>query len=394
MLQGLLVCGKCGGRMTVRYGGSRDRHSYVCSRQAVDYGGEKCQHLSGVPLDEFVGEKVLEALEPAALELSLEAANRVEREREELDGLWRMRLERAAYEAERAGRHYRLVEPENRMVARQLAREWEGKLTTEQKLKEDYRRFVHEQPRLLLEAEREAIRRLAEDIPALWQAASTSVKERKEIVRQVIERIAIDAEGTTEKVRVRIEWAGGTVSEELMIRPVARMEQLSYYPKLCERVRNLAARGMSAASIAQRLNEEGYRPPKRREGFDRQSVQNLIHRLGLSRQRRPRSFSHEGGEDLLLGQHEWWLKELAYELGMPEATLYNWLRRGYLKAPRQQKQAPYRWIVWADEAEVGRLKRLRARPVGEYHRRLWVGGSPPPPPAEQHPPETNPGEHH
>jgi DNA invertase Pin-like site-specific DNA recombinase len=370
LLQGLLVCGECGARMTVRYSGSRNRHSYVCSRQSTDYGGEVCQHLSGPPLDEFVGEKVLEALKPAALELSLEAANRVEHEREELDRLWKMRLERAAYEVERAGRHYRLVEPENRLVGRQLAKDWEHKLATEQELKEDYRRFACEQPRPLSEVEREDIRRLSEDIPALWKATSTTDKDRKEIVRQVIERIVINTEGTSERVRVGIEWAGGTSTEGLMIRPVAKLEHLSYYPKLCERVRSLVAQGMTAAAIAKRLNEEGYRPPKRPEGFERQSAQELIHRLGLGR-RRPRC---EGREEL--GRQEWRLGELACELSMPEATLYGWLRRGWLKA-RQQQRPPRRWIVWADETEVDRLKRLRARPVGEYLRRLWVSGPSP-----------------
>jgi len=296
LLQGLLVCGKCGARMTVRYGGSRNRHTYVCGRQAADYGGEVCQQLSGPPLDGFVGGKVLEALEPAALELSLEAAKKVESEREELDRLWKARLERAAYEADRAGRHYRLLEPENRLVARRLAEDWEEKLAAEQGLKEDYRRFCEEQPRPLSEAEREAIRRLAEDIPALWEARTTTNADRKEIVRQVIERIVIDAEGTTEKVRVRIEWAAGTSTEEIMIRPVAKLRQLSYYHELCELVCGLKARGMSAAAIAQRLNEEGYRPPKRQGNFDERSVRDLIHRLGLSRGR-----PHAEGRNELYG---------------------------------------------------------------------------------------------
>jgi DNA invertase Pin-like site-specific DNA recombinase len=379
LLQGLLVCGKCSARMTVRYGGSRNKHSYVCGRQSTDYGGEVCQHLSGAPLDEFVSKKVLEALKPATLELSLEAAKNLESEREELDRLWNARLERAAYESQRAGRHYRLTEPENRLVGRQLAKDWEEKLATQQKLKEDYRRFIHEQPRPLSEAERRSIRHLSEDIPALWQAASTTNQDRKEIVRQVIERIIIDAEGKTERVRVRIEWAGGTTTESIMIRPVAKLKHLSYYPKLCERVRSLAAQGMTAAAIARCLNEEGYRPPKRREGFDRQSAQDLIHRLGLSR-RRLRS---EGQEDL--GRQEWWLGDLSCELGMPQATLYGWLRGGRLKACQQQK-VPYRWIVWADDEELGKLKRLRARPVGEYLRQLWVGGTVPP---ADHSPETH-----
>jgi hypothetical protein len=365
--------------MTVRYGGSRNKHSYLCGRQSTDYGGEVCQHLSGAPLDEFVSKKVLEALKPATLELSLEAAKNLESEREELDRLWNARLERAAYESQRAGRHYRLTEPENRLVGRQLAKDWEEKLATQRKLKEDYRRFIHEQPRPLSEAERRSIRHLSEDIPALWQAASTTNQDRKEIVRQVIERIIIDAEGKTERVRVRIEWAGGTTTESIMIRPVAKLKHLSYYPKLCERVRSLAAQGMTAAAIARCLNEEGYRPPKRREGFDRQSAQDLIHRLGLSR-RRLRS---EGQEDL--GRQDWWLGDLSCELGMPQATLYGWLRGGRLKA-RQQQKVPYRWIVWADDEELGKLKRLRARPVGEYLRQLWVGGTVPP---ADHSPETH-----
>jgi len=99
--------------MNVRYGKGkgREHHVYFCSRLASDYGGKACQNVSGPTLDEFVTRKVLEALKPAALELSLAAAEHVEREREELNRLWQKRLERAAYEAERAGRHYRLVEP-------------------------------------------------------------------------------------------------------------------------------------------------------------------------------------------------------------------------------------------------------------------------------------------
>jgi hypothetical protein len=97
-----------------------------------------------------------------------------------LDHLWQKRLERAAYVAERAGRHYRLLEPENRLVARQLARDWEQKLATQQRLEDEYRRFSQERPNVLSESERRAIRQLAEDIPALWGASTTTNKDRKE----------------------------------------------------------------------------------------------------------------------------------------------------------------------------------------------------------------------
>jgi len=128
--------------------------------------------------------RVLAALEPAALELSLTATERLEQERAELDRLWQQRRERAAYEVERAARQYQAVEPEHRLVARTLERAWEEKLAAQQQLEEEYHRFVQHKPRLLSETEREAIRRLATDIPALWAAPTTTAADRKEIIRK------------------------------------------------------------------------------------------------------------------------------------------------------------------------------------------------------------------
>jgi DNA invertase Pin-like site-specific DNA recombinase len=354
LLQGLLVCGRCGARMNVRYGKGRGRehHVYFCSRLASDYGGKACQNVSGPTLDEFVTRKVLEALKPAALELSLAAAEHVEREREELDHLWHKRLERAAYEARRAGRHYRLLEPENRLVARQLARDWEQELATQQRLEEEYRRFLHESPKELTESERRQIRRLAEDIPALWGASTTTNKDRKEIIRQILEQAVVEVEGKSERVRVRFEWAGATTTEDVVMRPVAKLEQLSYYPELCEHVRRLTAQGFSAGHIAERLNKKGYRTPIRRGEFGAQMVGDLMRRLGSKTQGHPSSERQQEGP---LDENEWWLSELATEVGMPKVTLYGWIRRGWVRA-RQQRERPRRWIVWADEKEVERLR--------------------------------------
>ena len=105
LLAGFLVWGRCHCRMQVRYGGPRQLHSYTCNRLATNYGGDYCQYLPGAPVDAFVSQWVLTALEPAALPLSLEATTRLEQERHELDRLWQQRLERAAYESERAARH-------------------------------------------------------------------------------------------------------------------------------------------------------------------------------------------------------------------------------------------------------------------------------------------------
>ena len=366
LLQGLVVCGYCGARMTLNYHGSDKRYSYVCARRNTVYGGSACQCISGAPLDGFAAEKVLQALKPAALELSLEAAKNIESERSELDGLWQKRMERATYEAERAGRHYRLLEPENRLVARQLAKDWERKLAEEQGLKEEYQRFLLDKPRLLSASERESIRRLAADIPELWSAESTTNTERKEIIRQVIEQVVVEVEGDSERVGVRIEWAGGRQTTDVVIRPVCSFENLSYYSELCERVRELASRGLDSILIAQRLDAEGYRSPKLVEGFGHQGVGKLMRRLGLC-QRERRQQPPEG----LLGEHEWLLGELAGRIRMPKQTLYTWIRRGWVSS-RQLQDHARRWVVWADEAELERLRRLHELPRGYHTHRKWI----------------------
>lgn len=369
LLTGLVVCGKCGARMPVRYSGRAALPTYWCTRQMSDYGAEPCQQLAGPCLDRWVGQQVLAVLEPAALELSLEAAQHLERERTELEQVWRQRLERAAYEVERARRQYHLVEPENRLVARQLEREWEEKLLAQHQLQEDYERFSCTQPHVLSEAEREAIRQLAANIPALWHADTTTAADRKEIVRQVLERVVVDVQGESERVQVRLQWVGGVCTQGALIRPVARLEQLSYYPQLCQRVQALTKEGLSAQAIAQRLNAEGYRPPKRREHFGQSGVLGLLQRLGLN-QHSWRPQPHEG-----LDKHEWGLPQLAHTIGMPAITLYAWLQRGWVKG-RQQQQPPRRWIVWADEAEVERLRQRHQRPRGYYTHRLWIEDEP------------------
>ena len=153
LLTGLVVCGRCGCRLRVQYGGRARLPTYTCSLHYVTYGTTLCQSLAGPALDQYVSAQVLTALEPAALELSLTAARHVERERADLLHLWEHRRERAAYEAERAGRHYQALEPENRLVARQLARVWEEKLAAHQQVEEDDARFLQRQPRLLSAAQ-------------------------------------------------------------------------------------------------------------------------------------------------------------------------------------------------------------------------------------------------
>ena len=152
-----------------------------------------------------------------------------------------------------------------------------------------------------------------------------------------------------------------------MVRPVARLEQLSYYPQLCARAQQLAADGLTMAAIAARLNAEGYRPPKRREQFGAQGIRALLQRLGVrtrhtQQRRRPAPGSQPD---------EWGLRELAHALAMPHVTLYAWLKRGWLTA-RREPRPPSRWIVWADAAEQGRLRRLHQRSLSQEAAQRWA----------------------
>lgn len=172
--------------MTVQYSGRSNRLRYACTRGYTDYGGAVCQGICGNALDEMVARRVLSVLEPATLELSLAAAEDIEHERQRLDEHWRQRLERATYESYRAARQYHAVEPENRLVARELEKRWEQSLADQRQAQEAYDRFLSERPAALADADREMLRRLAEDIPALWQSPLTTAAERQQIVRHLV----------------------------------------------------------------------------------------------------------------------------------------------------------------------------------------------------------------
>src|SRR2546427_515980 len=353
LLSGLVVCGRCGLRMASAYNNNGAGLRYSCAREMVDYGGAICQSLTGAPLDAWISALVLEALEPAALEVSLEVAADVEAQRQRLHQHWAKRLERAGYEVDRAARQYHAVEPENRLVARTLERQWEEALASEEQLKADYRRFLASQPITLSASEREAIRRLATDLPALWHAETTTAADRQAIIRQLVERVVVTVQGESEQVDLEVHWIGGHRTQTRRRRPVARLDQLSYYPALLARAAALHQQGLSRGAIAAGLNAEGWRPAKRRQTFTADMVRSLLVRQGLSASKvRPRSVTREADE--------WTLPALAYTLEMPHPTLYAWLRKGHLRARHDQRSG--QWVIRANASELQRLRALRQAP--------------------------------
>ncbi len=357
LLKGLLVCGVCGARMLVAYG-PRHLLRYSCVRRHCDYGEPNCQSLAGRGLDDLVAQQILKVLEPASLELSLSAAADIQRERAELHQQWRQRLQRAAYQKDRAARQYQAVEPENRLVARELEQRWEQAIVEEHKLQEDYADFDRQEPADLSAADRKLIDRLAQDIPALWQADQTTPQDRQSIVRHLVEQVTVHPQGRSEMLDVTIRFAGGFASQHELRRPVARYEQMHNYPLLLNRVRDLRPQKFTMAQIAGTLNAEGWRPPKRRATFNAEMVRSLLFRL-------PRPAAGHGQTPAMAGslaRDEWWFADLTRHLNLPPPTLYSWMRRGWVEG---RQLATGRWILWADDEELTRLRQLRTA------RRTW-----------------------
>jgi DNA invertase Pin-like site-specific DNA recombinase len=368
LLAGLVACGRCGKKMTVRYQrgpGGKLHPAYVCDRDKSDYAADHCQQLAGPGIDAHVTGLLLAAMAPAALEVSLAAAGQAEAQRAQVDRIWRQRLERADYQADRARRQYQLAEPENRLVVRQLERDWEAALAERQRLGEEYDRFAAARPRTLTAAEREQIRALAADLPAVWDAPTTTDADRKQLIRHLVEQVRVTVAGTSEKVDVEVTWAGGHRTSAQITRPVACLTQLSYYPQLAARARELAGSGHTTAQIAERLNAEGFRPPKRSPAFTPSSVRDLLRALGIRRSRIPARRNRPA-----LAEHEWWLRDLAAHLGMPEITLDAWVRRGWADGYLHPQARLL--VVRADPAEADRLRALHQVPRGQHNRRPWL----------------------
>ncbi len=373
LLSGLLRCGLCGGhRMAVSYHdpSARAAYGYTCGFYPVNYGtGDRCQHIAGPALDSYIARQVLDAIAPAALEVSMAAAAQAENERAALDKLWRQRVERARYAADRARRQYQLADPENRLVTRQLEAGWEEALAEAGRLEADYQRFTGQKPAVLSAAERDAIQSLAGDLPAVWAAPTTTRADRKELLRILIDDVTVAVDGDSEIVNVDITWAGGHQTGGKTVRPVARFDQLSYFPALLARIAGLAGEGRSSRQIAQTLNAEGYRPPKRTAVFTGQQVRNIISKHGIRE-------SAKGRPAVLtdLNPGEWSVPGLSATLGMPTASIYNWIYRGWITARR----APggRNWIILADQEQMRELRERRDRPPGYYTRARWAPPQP------------------
>ena len=370
LMSGLLHCGRCGRRMNVHYTRVGNVRYVCCPGEAQDYGGARCQSFSGRLLQPLISRLVLQALSPTAIALSQSVAANAEQDREAQHGMWRRRLERAGQGVDRIFRQYNAVEPENRLVARSLEARYEAALAEQHKLGEAHERFCASVPRKLSEAEWDRIRNAVRNISRLWDSDAIDDSTRAKILSLMIARIVVTQRGTSEQIAVEVHWHGGQVSRNHLRAPVRRLEQLSSYEALRRRVLELDNEGRSHPEIAGILNTEGYRPP-RRENFSVGSVINLLNKCrpspkGPLRRRQPPADRKP---------HEWTIVELANRLGMPVPTVYGWVATGVVSARLEGRSngTQRRWLIFADEVELERLKERRkvAGKWTEARKKAW-----------------------
>jgi len=193
------------------------------------------------------------------------------------------------------------------------------------------------------------IRALAADLPALWQAETTTPQDRQRIARLLLERVTVTVDKASERVDVQLSWLGGLVTAHTIHRPVSRYDQQTAYPRLVQRLKELSRTRFSSSEIAEHLNAEGFRPPKRTDHFTSAMVLRLTNQLGLTRRPRP-------GSAVGLGPDEYRPAGLARKLSVQRDTIRRWMRVGWVNL---RKDEAGHHILWADADELRRLRRLR-----------------------------------
>jgi hypothetical protein len=208
-------------------------------------------------------------------------------------------------------------------VARELERRWEEALQQQRQVEGDFENWQRSAPARLTAEDEQAIRSLAADLPAVWQAETTTPADRQCIARLLLECVTVTVDKASERMDVQMHWVGGLVRSQVVARPVSRYDLRSDYTRLVERLRLLSGARLHAAEIAERLNAEGFRPPRRADRFSAPIVLKLAARLGIPRRERY-------GTQTGLGPNEFRPMGLSRLLGVPRDTVQAWLRSGWL----------------------------------------------------------------
>jgi DNA invertase Pin-like site-specific DNA recombinase len=333
LLQGIAVCGRCGRKLKVHYQGRRGHQSpaYHCPASIlVENRGEWCIRVGGGQIDQAVTGALLAALTPAGVKAALQAAEALEQDHDAALKQWRLQLERARYQAERAERRYRQVEPEHRLVARGLERDWEHALSELAKAEAELALREQQRPRTLTAQERERLLALGADIGLVWSAPTTTDRDRKQLLRCLIEEVTVTLQRAQRRALLTIRWKGGAITELAVTlpkpQPAVRTDE-----DTIELIRRLAAH-YDDGRIAGILNRQG-----RRSATGERFTAIIVG--GLRRYRQIPAYKPPteppDGELLPVGR-------AADELGVAASTIFRWLQAGFIRGEQDTPGAPWR----------------------------------------------------
>ena len=214
LLQGLVVCGNCGRRLRIAYQGTNTTPRYYCYGKEVNGGhAVQCLNVGGIGIDQAVSHAFLEALTPAALAATTLAVQQLEFHHDAALSQWRLEVERARYEADRAERQYQAVDPENRLVVRGLEKAWETRLQNLTQAEAELLRREQQRPRTLTEEEHKRIKTLGSDLRFVWTAPTTTDRDRKELLRTLLEEVILKVERKENHADLTLRWRGGTTTK-------------------------------------------------------------------------------------------------------------------------------------------------------------------------------------
>ena len=350
ILQGLATCGHCGRKLRTHYRGKNSSPGYHCAgKQVIDGRAVYCMNVGGVQIDKAVIDSFLTALNPAGIQAVVAAVEQLESDRDAALAQWRLAVERAHYEAERAERRYRAVEPENRLVARGLENEWETCLRELSNAEAELARRQQQRPRTLTPQEREHLENLGTDLGQVWSAPTTTDRDRKELLRTLLEEVIIGIKREERGAHLTLRWKGGLISELDLQLPHSNPPPIRTDEDTIELVRRLAVHYPDAV-IAGILNRQE-RKTARGDRFTAGHVGNLRRYWKIPCFKPPSEPPQ--GEPVTV-------QEAAQVLGIAPSTLHRWLNDGFVAGEQITPGAPWRIRItdelkalFVDEAPEG-----------------------------------------
>ena len=332
LLQGLAVCGHCGRKLRTHYTGRTASAGYHCAGKSIVNGrGIYCLNVGAVQIDAAAARAVLAALAPLGAEAALAAAERIEADHDGALAQWRLAVERASYEAQRAERRYRAVDPDNRLVARGIEAEWESCLRVLDKAKAELARNEQLRPRTLSAHERIRVLALGADLLKAWQAPTTTTRDKKELLRALIEEVIITVHKDERRAHLTLRWRGGALTEIDLDLPRHRPATVRTDENTVALLRRLAAHYPDAV-IAGILNRQE-RTTAYGHRFTANHVGNLRRHWSIPRFEPPDTPS----DGRLLT-----IKQTADALGVAASTVHRWLNDGIIAGEQLTPGAPWR----------------------------------------------------